>query len=1272
MTDEPHTQREEEGGPQGLHDGETEVSPERTLQFSAPDLPAEGDDEGFQLAETMKEPAPGTASEDGFQYAETMKEPAPGAPVAQGFHFEEHELQAAQDEGYGSTINDPADSQRTMITGAEPDSQSPTAAPPPSSGAGSSSSRPRSSKAGLRSAQQTRQGGPETGELYAGKYELLDEIARGGMGVVYQARQVDLNRIVALKVMLAGNYASEDDRRRFILEAEASARLKHPNIVPVFDIGEVEGNLYFTMDYVEGAPLSDRKLELTRAQLGEVMIKVCSGVAYAHQRGIIHRDLKPANIMMNAQDEPLIMDFGLAKQVELTDSEGRPDSRTREGQVMGTPHYMPPEQAEGTISEIDVRSDVWALGVILYELWCRELPFKGKGFSELMLRIFESDPKPPRQVDPSIDADMEAIILKTLEKDKDKRYQSAGDLQEDLENRAAGRPISARRATPLYRLQKWSRRNRLPILVAAAFLAVVGGFGGFGIQQYRAGERQQRLTREKARDDLVADFTHALAAVSGEQERLSAAVATAREAAHELLQREGRLKARAEGAGQWVAKVSELNEELVALATSLQRFAGSEILENLQGEAAAEERTRREQEAALATDRTTLRDRLNTLTRTLQRLLEAQGALRAVQALRPEVVKAAESATEATSGAESGGATRGWKSLEEALAKVKGSQGDASTQGPKANAGAFPAATERYRSGLFRVVGLAAYAPEQDAAKSELAWLTQQDIRVAAARASQAHMREARERKLDAVSVLTLLDASRKTSSGDDETNQLHLRAARVAQGLVQEALERVPATPAKTGLRDRLIALRHRTNAAYSHVLLDVEAWNVYMAEIGVEGAFTKPDFTALQTRYLSLTSAKGQLEARLRAKSQEPLQGLSVILLLKRRTEMKSLAAEVAKDPALLDVARQRIGILQSEIEERAREDLDQAIRAALDQVSRTAAEDRARKLDALEGRFASARALLRDYTQRRRDLGLESAALRKLEDSLSLGLVALYREVALAEEDSDPQAAADVASKASLEYARVSSGRQEAQERQNLRKLARRLQRAEATPKGMVLIRGRTLTLGGGPQDRNPLREVEVKSFYLSTHEVTNSEYLEFVRGAFRSEALWAKLGHSKQDVSVPRGWEGLEPPKGSENLPVTGITWIEARGYAESRGRRLPTDREWEYAVRLRAGVARPSPSVFPWAGAWRPGALRSELRSPGANPLDVNSEGVFDLAGNVSEWVVLQQGTTPGAAARGASYLYPVARIARAGHRLRPLPTYQGPQLGLRLAKDAAR
>jgi formylglycine-generating enzyme required for sulfatase activity/tRNA A-37 threonylcarbamoyl transferase component Bud32 len=376
----------------------------------------------------------------------------------------------------------------------------------PSKESGHSSGQGRSSL--LQSGFKSGPGGEGGGELFDnGRYEILKEIARGGMGAVYKARQRDLNRIVALKVMLSGALASEDEKKRFLREAEASAKLKHPNIVPVYDIGEVEGNLYFTMDFVEGAPLSEKKKEFDRARLLDVMIKVTDAVAYAHMRGIIHRDLKPANVMMDVSGEPKIMDFGLAKEMSAESASGDPDVRTREGSIMGTPHYMPPEQAEGLVSEIDVRSDVYALGVILYELWTGRLPFNAKRVSDLMRLVLETEPPSPRSIDSTVPWELEAIALKAMEKTKAKRYETALDMKRDLERFKNGEAILARKANVLYRARKWARKNRYPIAGVAATIAVGSLLAVSAYRQANAGWRHEledaAAKIEKAEKDIA-------------------------------------------------------------------------------------------------------------------------------------------------------------------------------------------------------------------------------------------------------------------------------------------------------------------------------------------------------------------------------------------------------------------------------------------------------------------------------------------------------------------------------------------------------------------------------------------------------------------------------------------------------------------------------------------------------------------------------------------------------------------------------------------------
>jgi eukaryotic-like serine/threonine-protein kinase len=341
---------------------------------------------------------------------------------------------------------------------------------------------------------------------YVGDYELLEEIARGGMGVVYRARQLSLNRIVAVKMILAGNLATKQDVERFRAEAEAAANLDHPAIVPIYEVGEHEGKHYFSMGYIDGGSLADRVQAMGvqgsgfKVQDGinaaRLIATVARAVHFAHQRGILHRDLKPANILLDAAGEPHVTDFGLAKQVD------RESGMTQSGAILGTPSYMAPEQARAE-KVLSTAADVYALGAILYEMLTGWPPFRAGTAVETLRQVLDEEPSKPRMISALVDPDLETIALKCLEKDPSRRYDSAGALAEDLERWQRSEPIQARRAGRMERVQKWVKRR--PALAAMGLVAAIlfflvlltGGLGVAGIVwQWKNVVAEQQRTKE--------------------------------------------------------------------------------------------------------------------------------------------------------------------------------------------------------------------------------------------------------------------------------------------------------------------------------------------------------------------------------------------------------------------------------------------------------------------------------------------------------------------------------------------------------------------------------------------------------------------------------------------------------------------------------------------------------------------------------------------------------------------------------------------------------
>lgn len=304
---------------------------------------------------------------------------------------------------------------------------------------------------------------------YFGDYELIHEIARGGMGVVYAARQVSLNRIVAVKMILSGALASEKDVQRFRAEAEAAANLRHPNIVTIHEIGQHKGQHYFSMEYIDGQNLAEvgRGQPMSARGAAECVKTLAEAVDYAHLQGTLHRDLKPSNVLLDEHGQPHITDFGLAKRL-------REDaSLTATGQVLGTPSFIPPELAAGRHESVGPHTDLYALGAILYFLLTGRAPFAGQNLEETLTQVLNKEPVPPRTINPAVPRDLETICLKCLEKDWQRRYPKASELARDLDRFLLGEPVHARPAGQMEKLWRWACRHSVVATLATGLMVAL-------------------------------------------------------------------------------------------------------------------------------------------------------------------------------------------------------------------------------------------------------------------------------------------------------------------------------------------------------------------------------------------------------------------------------------------------------------------------------------------------------------------------------------------------------------------------------------------------------------------------------------------------------------------------------------------------------------------------------------------------------------------------------------------------------------------------------
>lgn len=357
--------------------------------------------------------------------------------------------------------------------------------------------------------EKTTAPGPDspanTAAQTVGGYEIISEIARGGMGVVYKARQKKLNRLCALKMILSGQFAGKEELQRFYVEAEAAANLQHPGIVPVFEVGEIDGQHFYSMGFIDGKSLSQLVAErpLSALEAASLTRKISEAIAYAHSQNVIHRDLKPANVLIDGDGTPKVTDFGLAKSTA-----GESDL-TATGQILGTPSYMPPEQAAGNLEQVDEQSDLYSLGAILYCLLTGRPPFQATNPMDVLLQVLEEEPVAPTKLNPSVPRDLETICLKCIAKDKSKRYAAVDDLVAELTRFENNEPIQARPASSVEKFVRWCKRKpaiafslAISLLLLVA-LSIAGPW--IAVQQSRIAEQQTEFANQQQKLRKEAD-----------------------------------------------------------------------------------------------------------------------------------------------------------------------------------------------------------------------------------------------------------------------------------------------------------------------------------------------------------------------------------------------------------------------------------------------------------------------------------------------------------------------------------------------------------------------------------------------------------------------------------------------------------------------------------------------------------------------------------------------------------------------------------------------
>jgi formylglycine-generating enzyme required for sulfatase activity/predicted Ser/Thr protein kinase len=1005
-----------------------------------------------------------------------------------------------------------------------------------------------------------------------GPYDLHKELGRGGMGVVYRARHTTLNRDVALKVMLGGDEATETDIRRFLREAEACAALKHPNIVPVHDIGQHEGRYYFSMEFVEGQTLLDwtKTEKRTPEQILEIMRKVCEAIAYAHQRGIIHRDLKPHNVMVDASGEPKVMDFGLAKRTGGTAVPGA--EKTVVGTIMGTPQYMPPEQASGRTDEVDTRSDVYALGVMLYEMLTGDLPINADSLQELLFKIENVDPLPLRARRPELPWEVEVIVAKALAKEKEQRFQSAQELADDIGRFLRKEPIRARTSSLAYRARKFVQRNRTLSAIAATVIVLVGIGGWLAYGEIR-------------RDAIEAE------------QRLAKAIAEARDAAREV---EAGLGAFEKNEASLTPRdaLARLKAIDAALDKAKAAIAGAELLDrgDKDVQALMLEGRRAGDMHALLTERS--REKLARVEEGERRRTEAADLVKQAKAkrelVRPEAIDSPEASRQA---AEVLSEARDWvvraRGLDEkhpdaraeidAIVATEKAVADAATRIGRREELKRALANGKARLDEARGLIIQRLYAEDEQAESDAVGLTFQK-----AVAEFEHALRIDDK--NALAIAGIVDATLEDARLVVEENWDFTTARRAAVKIERFAPERVREfrawlrqQEAIRGNLEQLVtnARAERTRGKFQEALV------LFQQAIALS-----PDDAQLRVQH-DICDAR-----------------------------VKCAAGQHAKELAVIEAA--------------LRVDMDKALKADVD-------EERGRALgdvlgqarDALTNQDTTGAAQLVDLVLARLPQSAEARALK-----VEIG------------------------------------GRRSA-------------------ARGMIFVSAGPVRFSLAPE-----QEVEVAAFFIGESEVTNGEFHDFVKaGGYADPTLrthWPEEARPLLDTSAfrsrdgapgPGGWAGGKPIPGTEDLPVSGVSWSEAAAYARWRGARLPTEVEWEKAALWKRAERRPLERPWKhedWATLWEPYFDRIEGAKPvraafgkgkdGAPLFDQSPCGAFDMYGNVHEWVggpsssLAASGTPDGrVVARGGSYLSRLPDRAAPTRRYLARPDFRAEHVGFRIA-----